>query len=271
MACASSPSRPISRRATAPFLAEQVEALGLEVRTLINNAGFGLRGAFADQPLDRLVEMLELNTVSLTRLTGIFLPAMRARREGGIINVASIAAFQPGPYMSVYYASKAYVLSFSEAIAHELRGSGVVVTALCPGRPKANLPKIAGMAETLRLRRTLDVVARGGKARPCGPSRRQDGGDHGHRQQARAFHGTLGSARVMARIIARSLQEGRLHENAKRGSPARSELETVIRKSDGVRSCLDAFAASCRLAVLVLGAGQLHLLDAALRKALRAA
>ena len=134
-------------------LAEKTRALGLEVNTLINNAGFGLAGAFADQPLDRVTEMLELNIVALTRLTRIFLPEMRARRAGGIINVASIAAFLPGPYMSVYYASKAYVLSFSEAIAHELRGSGVVVTALCPGATQTEFQEVAGMVETPMLRR----------------------------------------------------------------------------------------------------------------------
>lgn len=138
---------------TAELLAEKMQALGLEVGTLINNAGFGLVGAFADQPVDPVVEMLELNIVALTRLTRTFLPTMRARRAGGIINVASTAAFLPGPYMSVYYASKACVLSFSEAIAHELRGSGVVVTALCPGPTQTEFQKIAGMAETSLLRR----------------------------------------------------------------------------------------------------------------------
>ncbi|MBV8429443.1 MAG: SDR family oxidoreductase [Hyphomicrobiales bacterium] len=138
---------------SAERLAEETRALGLEVTTLINNAGFGLASPFADQPLDRTTQMLELNIVALTRLTRIFLPAMQARRAGGIINVASIAAFLPGPYMSVYYASKAYVLSFSEAIAHELRGSGVVVTALCPGATRSEFQEVAGMTETALLRR----------------------------------------------------------------------------------------------------------------------
>ncbi|MBV9516822.1 MAG: SDR family oxidoreductase [Hyphomicrobiales bacterium] len=143
----------LARKEAADLLAEKVEALGLEVRTLINNAGFGLTGDLAEQPLERLVEMLELNIVALTCLTRAFLPQMRARRTGGIINVASTAAFLPGPYMSVYYASKAYVLSFSEAIAHELRGSGVVVTALCPGPTRSEFQRVAGMAETPLLQR----------------------------------------------------------------------------------------------------------------------
>lgn len=143
----------LARKESADLVAEKIGALGLEVGTLINNAGFGLTGAFADQPTDRVIEMLELNIVALTRLTRIFLPNMRARRAGGIINAASTAAFLPGPYMSAYYASKAYVLSFSEALAHELRGSGVVVTALCPGPTQTEFQKIAGMAETPLLRR----------------------------------------------------------------------------------------------------------------------
>jgi uncharacterized protein len=143
----------LAQESAAQFLAEKIGALDLEVHTLINNAGFGLRGAFVDQPLDRLIEMLNLNVVALTRLTGLFLPAMLARGEGGIINVASTAAFQPGPYMSVYYASKAYVLSFSEAIAHELRGSGVVVTALCPGPTQSEFAEVAGLGGSRVLRR----------------------------------------------------------------------------------------------------------------------
>ncbi|MBV9566552.1 MAG: SDR family NAD(P)-dependent oxidoreductase, partial [Hyphomicrobiales bacterium] len=94
----------LARDEAADLLAEKVEALGLEIRTLINNAGFGLTGAFAEQPFERVLEMLEVNIVALTRLTRMFLPGMRARRTGGIINVASTAAFLPGPYMSVYYA-----------------------------------------------------------------------------------------------------------------------------------------------------------------------
>jgi short-subunit dehydrogenase len=143
----------LARKESADLLLEEVQARGLEIGTLINNAGFGLTGAFADQPLDRVIEMLELNIVALTRLTRMFLPDMRARRAGGIINVVSTAAFLPGPYMSVYYASKAYVLSFSEAIAHELRGSGVVVTALCPGPTRTEFQEIAGMTKTRLLRR----------------------------------------------------------------------------------------------------------------------
>jgi len=124
---------------------DKIAALNLQVGTLINNAGFGLRGAFAEQPLDRLIEMLDVNIVALTRLTGLFLPLMIARGSGGIINLSSIAAFLPGPYMAVYYATKAYVLSFSQAIAYETRGTGVVVTAVCPGRTQSEFDEVADL------------------------------------------------------------------------------------------------------------------------------
>jgi short-subunit dehydrogenase len=136
-------------------LADKAAALGLDIDLLVNNAGFGLRGGFTERPLDRQVAIAEVNMTALTRLTGLFLPAMLERRSGGIINVASIAAFLPGPYMSVYYASKAYVLSFSEAIAYEARRSGVVVTALCPGATESEFAEVAGFAFPRRLERTV--------------------------------------------------------------------------------------------------------------------
>ncbi|WKE65862.1 SDR family oxidoreductase [Gallaecimonas kandeliae] len=100
---------------------------------LVNNAGVGLYGRFQDTALAEEEAMVELNIMALTRLCKLCLPAMLARGEGRILNVASTAAFQPGPYMAVYYATKAYVLSLSEAMAEELKGNGVTVTALCPG------------------------------------------------------------------------------------------------------------------------------------------
>jgi short-subunit dehydrogenase len=110
-----------------------LKAQGLEVETLINNAGFGLSGAFHSAPSERLLEMIDLNIRSLTELCRLVLPAMVERGRGGILNVASTAAFQAGPNMAVYYASKAYVLSLTEALHQEMKGKGVKVTALCPG------------------------------------------------------------------------------------------------------------------------------------------
>jgi uncharacterized protein len=114
-------------------LIEEVDALGIVLHTLVNNAGFGLRGKFATLPYERQIAMVELNVTALTKLCGLVLPRLMARRGGGILNVASTAAFQAGPNMAVYYATKAYVLSLSEALHEEAKPHGVTVTALCPG------------------------------------------------------------------------------------------------------------------------------------------
>lgn len=100
---------------------------------LVNNAGFGLGGAFSVNDRQTQLDMIQVNVTSLVDLTRLFLPSMLERKSGRILNVASTAAFQPGPLMAVYYATKAFVLSFTEAIAEEVAGSGVTVTALCPG------------------------------------------------------------------------------------------------------------------------------------------
>jgi short-subunit dehydrogenase len=133
--------------APAQLLAE-VEKLGLHVETLVNNAGFGLSGAFIGQPSARQTEMIELNMRLLTELCRLVLPRMVERGSGAILNVASTAAFQAGPYMAVYYASKAYVLSLTEALHQELKGSGVRVTALCPGPVKTEFFEVAGSADS---------------------------------------------------------------------------------------------------------------------------
>jgi short-subunit dehydrogenase len=105
----------------------------LPIEVLVNNAGFGLGGQFADTKLQTELEMIQVNISALTHLTKLFLPGMIKRKSGRVLNVASTAAFQPGPLMAVYYATKAYVLSFSQALAEELRDTGVTVTVLCPG------------------------------------------------------------------------------------------------------------------------------------------
>jgi uncharacterized protein len=133
----------LAREGAAASLVAGLEAEGLSVGTLINNAGFGLAGRFADRPLARLAEMIDLNVRALTELCHLVLPAMRERGEGAILNVASTAAFQPGPNMAVYYASKAYVLSFTEALHHELKGSGIRVSALCPGPTHSEFSDVA--------------------------------------------------------------------------------------------------------------------------------
>ena len=119
--------------ATPAGIASRLEVDGLSVDVLVNNAGFGAYGPFAEELLEEQLAMMQVNMVALTHLTRLLLPGMIERRSGRILNVASTAAFQPGPLMAVYYATKAYVLSLSEALANELEGSGVTVTALCPG------------------------------------------------------------------------------------------------------------------------------------------
>jgi short-subunit dehydrogenase len=131
-----------------------LEAHGTRVDVLVNNAGFGARGTFAQVSLQRQLEMVQVNLTALTHLTGLFLPGMIARRRGGILNVASTAAFQPGPGMAVYFATKSYVLSFSEALAEELIGTGLTVSALCPGPTNTNFTAVAGERPSEFLTRT---------------------------------------------------------------------------------------------------------------------
>jgi short-subunit dehydrogenase len=121
-------------RAIAPTeIHRETERASLAIDYLVNNAGFGTGGAFVETDLQTELDMMQVNMVSLVHLAKLYLPDMRSRGSGGILNVVSTAAFQPGPLMSIYYASKAFVLSFTDAIADELHGTGIIVTALCPG------------------------------------------------------------------------------------------------------------------------------------------
>lgn len=138
--------------ATAKLMAD-VEMNGEEVDLLINNAGFGLRGYFAEQDPERLREMINLNCGALAELCRAVLPQMIERRSGGILNVASTAAFQPGPGMAVYYATKAFVLSFSEALHEEVKDHKVRVIALCPGPTRTEFGDVAGFSESSALAR----------------------------------------------------------------------------------------------------------------------
>jgi len=124
---------------------QRLRSEGVAVDVLVNNAGFGTNGPFLKADLESQAGMIALNVAALTRLTRLFLPGMAERGSGKILNVASTAAFQPGPMMAVYYATKAYVLSFSEALAEELSGTGVTVTALCPGPTATEFSQRANM------------------------------------------------------------------------------------------------------------------------------
>ena len=137
---------------SAPNAAAQIAARVADCDILINNAGFASNGRFDQLDPSRIRDEMMLDIVTLTELTHIYLPKMRGRGNGRIMNIASTAAFLPGPFMAVYYASKAYVLSFSQAIAEELRGTGVTVTCLCPGATETGFADRAEMHGTLLLR-----------------------------------------------------------------------------------------------------------------------
>ncbi len=137
---------------------QHLEANGTKVDVLVNNAGFGAFGRFRELSVERQLQMVQVNVTALTHLTGLLLPGMIERGRGGVLNVASTAAFQPGPLMAVYFATKAYVLSFSEAIAEELVGTGVMVTTLCPGPTATNFAETAqGRFSRRFLRRAMSA------------------------------------------------------------------------------------------------------------------
>ena len=136
----------LSEPGAAARLVADVNAAGETIDTLINNAGFGLRGRFVELDAGREREMIDLNCGALTDLCRAVAPGMIERKRGAILNVASTAAFQPGPKMAVYFATKAYVLSFTEALHEELRPHGIKVTALCPGPTRTEFGDVAGIA-----------------------------------------------------------------------------------------------------------------------------
>jgi hypothetical protein len=183
-------------------LAAELERRGIAVDVLVNSAGVGGYGRFAQSELARDLAMIRLNVESLIAVTRLLLPGMLARGRGRIANLASTAAFQPGPMMAVYYASKAFVLSFSEALAHELAGTGVTVTAVCPGPTLTGFQDAAGIAHTRLLRtplvmpvgRVADIAYRGimrGK-RVVVP---------GFGNKVLAFGGRLGPRRVVTAVV----------------------------------------------------------------------
>jgi uncharacterized protein len=148
LAAASSRIQPVVADLSTPQGRDELGKVVDVVDILVNNAGFGSGGRFADAPRALSDQMVDVNVAALTDLTARWLPGMVARGAGRIVNVASTAAFQPGPNMAVYYATKAYVLSFSEALANELSGTGVTVTALCPGPTITDFQKTAGVEKT---------------------------------------------------------------------------------------------------------------------------
>lgn len=181
---------------------DQVSRIKADVDFLVNNAGFALYGFFESADLEIELEMIRLNIAALTALTKYFLKDMRSRGAGKILNVASTAAFQPGPWMAVYYATKAYVLSFSQAISEELRGSGVSVTALCPGPVRTGFQERSGQKDIFLFKllglMSPEAVARAGFE---GMMKGKAVVIPGWWNQALALFVRLGSRRLVARIV----------------------------------------------------------------------
>jgi short-subunit dehydrogenase len=148
----------LSKPGAAATLAGDIAGRGLDVDVLVNNAGLGALGRFDRMDFDRISEMLQVNIVALTELTRLILPGMVARRRGRIMLVSSVAGFQPGPRMAVYFATKAYVSSLGEALAYELRGTGISVTVLCPGATETEFFETAGADDSLMARRLRHMM-----------------------------------------------------------------------------------------------------------------
>jgi uncharacterized protein len=154
----------LAKPGAAAQLFEEMNRQQLSADILVNNAGFGTYGPFAQSDLNRELEMIQLNIGALTHLTRLVLPGMLRKKKGRILNVASTAAFQPGPLMAVYYATKAYVLSFTDAISAELEKTGIVVSSLCPGPTKTDFQKTAGLNLGMNLFRAAGVMSSGAVA-----------------------------------------------------------------------------------------------------------
>ncbi|HYR85193.1 MAG TPA: SDR family oxidoreductase [Terriglobia bacterium] len=159
-------ARDLSDVAASRALFDELQREGLAVDILVNNAGYGKFGDFANIDIEESLGQIQLNITALTGLTRLFLAPMLERRGGRILNVASTAGFQPGPHMAVYYATKAYVMSFSEALADEVKDKGVTVTCLCPGVTLTGFHQRAETGETVLFKtmRPMDAatVARKG-------------------------------------------------------------------------------------------------------------
>jgi len=138
----------LSDAAAVHELVRELKTARIEIDYLVNNAGFGTNSAFHNLDPARELELIQVNVSALVALTGALLPGMVARGNGRILNIGSTAGFQPGPYMATYYASKAFVLSFSEALSYELRATGVTVTVSCPGPIRTEFADIAGLANS---------------------------------------------------------------------------------------------------------------------------
>jgi uncharacterized protein len=195
----------LSRPGSPDQIVETLAQRDTEVDVLVNNAGFGARGPVAGIGVQRQLEMIEVNVAALTQLTALLLPGMLERRRGAILNVASTAAFQPGPNSAVYYATKAYVLSFTEALAEEVRGSGVRVTCLAPGATDTGFAARAGATGSRLFRRGVMDAARVAQAGHDGLQRGKTLVIPGLRNRVLAFSVRL-SPRVLVTKISGYMQ-----------------------------------------------------------------
>lgn len=143
----------LSDRAAPKYIYDEVKAAGVDVEFLVNNAGFGSNGSFAELDASRELSMIDVNIAALVHLTRYFVSDFVARRRGRILNIGSTAGFQPGPYMATYYATKAFVNSFSEALAFELKDTGVSVTLSCPGATATEFSAVAGSSNSALMKR----------------------------------------------------------------------------------------------------------------------
>ena len=182
-------------------VASRLAGRSITVDMLVNNAGFGTFGDFAREDPQEQTRVLQVNVMALTSLTRQLLPGMIERRRGRIMNVASIAAFQPGPFMAIYYASKAYVLSLSEALAEETTGTGVTVTCLCPGPTRTGFQDRAKIQKT-RLMKVMSTMSSADVARAG-----YDGMMAGHPLVVPGFTNKMGvqSLRLLPRRVARRI------------------------------------------------------------------
>ena len=138
-------AKDLSREEAPQEIYDELQSEGMRVDVLVNNAGYSIYGKFTETDNKNEIDMMKVNIFALTQMTKLFLPGMVERGEGKVLNVSSIGAFGPGPLMAVYFASKSYVLYFSEAMANELKGTGVTATALCPGPTHSNFVQRGGM------------------------------------------------------------------------------------------------------------------------------
>ena len=195
----------LSRPASPGEIAEALTQRQIQVDVLVHNAGFGAHGPIAAIGAGRQLDMIEVNVAALTQLTALLLPGMLERRRGAILNVASTAAFQPGPYQAVYCATKAYVLSFTEALAEEIRGSGVRVSCLAPGATDTGFAAEAGTQGTRLFRRGVMDPGRVARAGHDGMRRGRTLVIPGLRNRVLAFSVRLAPRTLATRVAGRLL------------------------------------------------------------------